>query len=750
MGNALLHAPDMSHLYADRRRGLGLLAALDDALLVAFLADPRLLPDHRSVLRLAQCSRAAYIFCSFDDIWRSRCIARFNGTFGPVFGLSWKNTFKSACVRLGHSLPLPERSEVTETTPACVSPFFSDYLFCSWRCAATPLDLLCRTSAPENIDRRSKLSVSDFIAEYDAPGIPVILTDVVPQWPAFTKWSMQYLADSFPDVVFRAESIDVPFSTYASYSARCCLDGGSFEEAPIYLFDKFFASRTDLTQDYSVPEYFSQDYFKLLGAENRPDYRWIIIGPPRSGSTFHIDPNSTSAWNAVIKGSKKWILFPPDCIPPGVFPSADGSEVTTPISLAEWFLNHYDEMKSWPVQPIECICREGELLYVPRGWWHCVMNIEETIAITQNFVNDCNLENVLQFIRTKGDQVSGYGSSESGCIMANTLLTRFTHALASSRIPKYLSILDYEQMKASVPTREIPSKQETPLSANVDFASAVFPAICAGVSFFLFSGLLIFMISYEAPRRNTTVVTFLNCCYLVMMAANTCFYSSESAYYGSKQTNVVALTISTFSLGLWQLFYILFSFKRSAEVLQRVSPSYMLKFFNAILPCLPIILLMPALVSIVSVMCDSNISVSDLQKRNYLSLFACGILIGNIDLYFAYMFFKYTNNLKQSALEESNKSADIRNAPAQLAGKTLDVIAIHGLISSSFIILVLVSSSVMVATFFFLNQLEEIDVIQRLLKCAIYIGMLGSSVTLVRLKVVLVVLVFSSPFASAE
>ncbi|KAJ3210926.1 hypothetical protein HDU82_007154 [Entophlyctis luteolus] len=568
MGNALLHAPDMSHLYADRRRGLGLLAALDDALLVAFLADPRLLPDHRSVLRLAQCSRAAYIFCSFDDIWRSRCIARFNGTFGPVFGLSWKNTFKSACVRLGHSLPLPERSEVTETTPACVGPFFSDYLFCSWRCAATPLDLLCRTSAPENIDRRSKLSVSDFIAEYDAPGIPVILTDVVPQWPAFTKWSMQYLADSFPDVVFRAESIDVPFSTYASYSARCCLDGGSFEEAPIYLFDKFFASRTDLTQDYSVPEYFSQDYFKLLGAENRPDYRWIIIGPPRSGSTFHIDPNSTSAWNAVIKGSKKWILFPPDCIPPGVFPSADGSEVTTPISLAEWFLNHYDEMKSWPVQPIECICREGELLYVPRGWWHCVMNIEETIAITQNFVNDCNLENVLQFIRTKGDQVSGYGSSESGCIMANTLLTRFTHALASSRIPKYLSILDYEQMKASVPTREIPSKQETPLS-------------------------------------------------------------------------------------------------------------------------------------------------------------------GNIDLYFAYMFFKYTNNLKQSALEESNKSADIRNAPAQLAGKTLDVIAIHGLISSSFIILVLVSSSVMVATFFFLNQLEEIDVIQRLLKCTIYIGMLGSSVMLV-------------------
>ena len=28
----------------------------------------------------------------------------------------------------------------------------------------------------------------------------------------------------------------------------------------------------------------------------------------RPGSTFHIDPNSTSAWNAVIRGAKKWIL----------------------------------------------------------------------------------------------------------------------------------------------------------------------------------------------------------------------------------------------------------------------------------------------------------------------------------------------------------------------------------------------------------------------------------------------------------
>jgi hypothetical protein len=126
--------------------------------------------------------------------------------------------------------------------------------------------------------------------------------------------------------------------------------------------------------------YFQEDYFEAMGSR-RPDHRWIIIGPERSGSSFHKDPNGTSAWNATITGSKKWIMFPPHIIPPGVHPNADGSEVTTPNSLMEWMVHYYDEAKK--LHPIECTTRPGDLIFVPKGWWHMVINLESTIAVTQ-------------------------------------------------------------------------------------------------------------------------------------------------------------------------------------------------------------------------------------------------------------------------------------------------------------------------------------------------------------------------------
>ncbi|KAJ6303952.1 hypothetical protein OIU77_017767 [Salix suchowensis] len=229
----------------------------------------------------------------------------------------------------------------------------------------------------DNIVRKKGISVEEFVMNFEEPNKPVLLEGCIDNWAALQKWDKDYLVSVCGDVKFAAGPVEMRLQEYFRYSDQVR------EERP-------------------------EDLFSVLGNE-RPDYRWVIIGPAGSGSSFHIDPNSTSAWNAVIKGSKKWVLFPPDVIPPGVYPSPDGAEVACPVSIIEWFMNFYGATKNLKRRPIECICKAGEVIFVPNGWWHLVINLEESIAITQNYVSRRNLLNVLDFLKrpNAGELVSG-------------------------------------------------------------------------------------------------------------------------------------------------------------------------------------------------------------------------------------------------------------------------------------------------------------------------------------------------------
>lgn len=95
--------------------------------------------------------------------------------------------------------------------------------------------------------------------------------------------------------------------------------------------------------------------------------------------------------------------------PPGVYVSKDQSEVTSPLSITEWLLNFHAEARKTP-GCMEGICNEGEVLHVPSKWWHLVINLSPSIAITQNFIPEAHLANALGFLRDRPQQVSGFGN----------------------------------------------------------------------------------------------------------------------------------------------------------------------------------------------------------------------------------------------------------------------------------------------------------------------------------------------------
>ncbi len=118
------------------------------------------------------------------------------------------------------------------------------------------------------------------------------------QWPVYDKWSIDNLLKEYGKLKFRAEAVYWSLEMYLDYMKN------NQDESPLYLFDRSFvhtmniAVGKDMTGEYWVPDCFGEDLFASL-EEQRPDHQWLIIGPERSGSTFHKDPNATRS------------LFPP-------------------------------------------------------------------------------------------------------------------------------------------------------------------------------------------------------------------------------------------------------------------------------------------------------------------------------------------------------------------------------------------------------------------------------------------------------
>ena len=189
-------------------------------------------------------------------------------------------------------------------------------------------DVLSTANLGDDVPRISAktVSVREFRERFENPRLPCIITDAMDHWPAMRTWTYDGFLDRFANHKFKVGADDDGYAVRLKFAhihhyVTCATDDSpgkvtaDGDDSPLYIFDGGFGDKDGskpLLDDYDVPAYFREDLYGIAGEKRRPPYRWVVIGPPRSGSSVHVDPLATSAWNALISGRKRWCLFPPN------------------------------------------------------------------------------------------------------------------------------------------------------------------------------------------------------------------------------------------------------------------------------------------------------------------------------------------------------------------------------------------------------------------------------------------------------
>ncbi len=213
------------------------------------------------------------------------------------------------------------------------------------------------------IHRFDSLSSAEFLVAAQS-GHPFFITSLVKDWPIYAL-GFNWFKENFGHIPVKARVNDYVADAFSKRREYVDLDLQGY----MTLIEK---KESELM---SLPPYLGNQVIPEISALcNWPDFfeDWAAtkawIGPVGTITPLHCDYNDNLF--AQVSGSKSFFLYPPHVaaclrlkeVNPVLF--ASEFDPQTPDFVA------YPKMKD--VKPIECTVKEGDLLYLPAGWFHHV------------------------------------------------------------------------------------------------------------------------------------------------------------------------------------------------------------------------------------------------------------------------------------------------------------------------------------------------------------------------------------------
>lgn len=230
------------------------------------------------------------------------------------------------------------------------------------------------------LPRVSGLSSEEFHRSYYAANRPVIIEDVVRDWPAVSKWHLDFFRSYYGR------------ETVTYQSGRSSDDyRDSFIEHPVQsTFSEYLdlIEKNETTNKYYLIAHdrlLDKAPFKTLLADINFDSRYLdgrvthdrvffFLGPAGCMTPMHRDLGNV--YLAQIKGRKLVKMIPSKQM--HLVYNEIGYH--TEVDFENFSFDNFPLLKKAHI--IEEVINPGDLLFIPVGWWHSVKSLDTTISIT--------------------------------------------------------------------------------------------------------------------------------------------------------------------------------------------------------------------------------------------------------------------------------------------------------------------------------------------------------------------------------